>query len=93
MTDKGIKELSTLTKLQTLSPGRDISDAGLKELANFPQLRSLSLWGNHQVTASGLKELSALKHLQTLYLSQSDVTDTGLKEVASPRGVANTISQ
>jgi internalin A len=35
------------------------------------------------VTDAGLKELAALKQLQTLYLRGRSVTDAGLKEMAA----------
>jgi internalin A len=35
-----------------------------------------------QITDAGLKELAALKNLQTLNLNGTQITDAGLKELA-----------
>jgi Leucine-rich repeat (LRR) protein len=58
-----------------------VSDAGLKELADFKNLQYLSL-GSTRVTDAGLKELAGFKNLEYLDLSATRVTDAGLKELA-----------
>jgi hypothetical protein len=57
-----------------------VTDAGLKELKDLQQLRSLSL-GDTQVTDAGLKELKGLKRLFLLYLANTRVTDAGVADL------------
>jgi hypothetical protein len=60
--------------LQTLSLwSTEISDAGLKDLAEFKRLKTLHL-SQTRVTDAGLKELYALKGLRTLSLRATRVT-------------------
>ena len=56
------------------------SDAGLKELKEFKNLKSLDLRGTH-VTDAGLMELTEFKNLHTLDLSFTRVGDAGLREL------------
>ena len=58
----------------------NVTDAGLKELSAFKNLKYLYLYGTN-VTDAGLKELSALKNLTTLYLSRTQLTDAGIMEL------------
>jgi Leucine-rich repeat (LRR) protein len=57
-----------------------LTDAGLKELAAFPNLTALALSGS-QITDAGLKELAGLKKLVSLELRGTKVTDAGVKEL------------
>ena len=57
-----------------------VTDAGLKELKQYKNLRSLSLGGT-KVTDKGMKELRHLQNLDALYLNNTGVTDAGLKEI------------
>ena len=59
----------------------DVTDAGLKEVAQFKQLISLDL-SSTKVTDAGLKELAQWKQLASLYLFDTKVTDAGLTELA-----------
>jgi Leucine Rich Repeat (LRR) protein len=60
------------------------TDDTLKELAAFPDLQSLNLFGSKQVTDAGLKELAACKQLNFLILTSCNkITDAGLKELAA----------
>jgi Leucine-rich repeat (LRR) protein len=61
--------------------GRNVTDAGLKELARLKSLQTLFL-SETNVTDTGMKELAGLKSLQTLILDGTKVTDAGLKELA-----------
>src|SRR5207249_2291674 len=61
---------------------RGVTDAGLKELVAFTQLRVLDLTLCFNITDAGLKELAACKDLQTLHLSGCSITSAGLKELA-----------
>ena len=57
MTGEGLKELSALKNLTTLSLwGARVTDVGLKELAALRSLRSLDVRGTG-VTEAGMKEL------------------------------------
>jgi Leucine-rich repeat (LRR) protein len=57
-----------------------VTDEGLKELKDFPNLKMLGL-NKTKVTDEGLKELKDLKNLKVLYLEGTAVTDAGLKEL------------
>ena len=57
-----------------LTHGTPVSDAGLKELAGFGQLKMLYL--QHTAIADrGLRELAVHKQLRTLWLEATKVTD------------------
>jgi hypothetical protein len=58
-----------------------VTDAGLKELANFKNLTMLNLWRT-KVTDAGLKELAPFKNLIILRLNGTQVTNEGFKELA-----------
>jgi hypothetical protein len=60
---------------------KELSDADLKELANYKQLQKLDL-GNTQLDDVGLKHLAALNQLQWLSIGFTQVSDAGLKELA-----------
>jgi internalin A len=62
--------------------GRQLTDAGLKKLVVFKQLRSLNI-ADTKVTDIGLKELATLKQLKKLALGGPGVTDAGMKELAT----------
>ncbi len=89
---QAIKKLGGTVTQDEKAPGRPVigvrldgstlTDAGLKELAGFKQLQSLSLSGT-KVTDAGLKQLAGLTQLQTLMLECTNVTDAGLKELAT----------
>jgi len=59
-----------------------VTDAQLKELAAFPNLRHLRMEGT-PVTDAGLPALAALKALNNLSLAQTKVTDAGLATLAT----------
>jgi internalin A len=58
-----------------------VTDAGLKELAPFKNLTTLSLGLATKVTDAGLKELAQFKNLTKLALGGTKVTDAGVKEL------------
>jgi hypothetical protein len=81
ITDEGVKELASLTKLEDLGLGStQVTDAGLKHLAELKELKALSLSFTN-ITDAGLKELAAHKKLETLGLSFTKVTKDGVKEL------------
>ena len=61
-----------------------MTDAGMKELAPFRNLRSLNLYSS-KVTDTGLKELASFRHLEELKLRFTPVTDAGIKAPVRPR--------
>jgi hypothetical protein len=67
---------------QVWPPPRQVTDADLRELAAFKQLRQLNL-SRTQVTDGGLKRLASLNELEMLNLSRTGVTDKGVKELAA----------
>ena len=82
ITDEGIVHLPTLPNLQLVrlrySP---ITDAGMATLAKCSSLWYRSLRGVHlidiPVTNDGLKSLASLPYLESLYLDNSLVTESG----------------
>ena len=79
---------------QPTDAAEDNAVAGLTKLGarvvrdeKTPPSRSIEVdLGGTNVTDAGLKELAALKHLQTLRLN-TQVTDAGLKELAGLKGL------
>jgi len=63
-----------------------ITNAGMKELRNFRNLRLLDIHGTG-ITDAGLKNLKELKGLQTLILEANDITDVGLRELKELNGL------
>ena len=73
-----LRNVSALTFLGLTS--YDITDAGLKDLRNMPNLASLDLSLCIYITDEGLKELGGLSCLTSLRLVSCDgITDEGLK--------------
>ena len=64
----------------------EITDGGLKALARFPNLRSLSMFGK-EITDAGAGEIGKLNGLERLDLSCTKVTASGLKELAKLRSL------
>jgi internalin A len=60
---------------------RQVTDAGLRELAGLTLLTDLNLYGTN-VTDAGLKELAPLKNLKTLNLRKTRLTDAGIETLA-----------
>jgi hypothetical protein len=76
---KGLKGLRVLDLRNT-----KVTDAGLKELRAFPELRTLAVGLHYCVTDDGLREIAALKQLRTLYLhrgSSSRWTPAGVEDL------------
>ena len=59
-----------------------MTDAGLKMLADRKELHFVSLYNCTKITDEGLKELAGLTNLHTLILYRTQVTDEGLKHLA-----------
>ena len=62
-----------------------VTDAGLKELADLKQLTWLRLTDASDVTDAGLKELKDLKQLTSLDLSGTKVTADGVADLQKAR--------
>jgi hypothetical protein len=78
ITDAGMVHLKGLTGLQVLNlGGLPITDAGLDEIKDLPNLGGLYL-DRTQVRGPGLGRLKSLPGLAVLYLDGSAVTDEGL---------------
>jgi hypothetical protein len=78
VTDKGLKHLKELTKLQSLYlAANKVTDEGLKHLKGLTSLETLHL-SNTKVTDAGLEHLKGLSNLRSLTIRNSQVTDEGL---------------
>jgi hypothetical protein len=60
-------------------PGKKVTDADLKQLANLTKMKTLKLDAASNITDDGVKNLADLKQLTDLGLAQTKVTDAGLK--------------
>lgn len=78
-TDAQMELLRGLDQLQVLDvENSEVSDKGLRHLAELTELRSLDLHGT-QITDEGLTHLSKLKNLQVLNLAGTQVSDDGVE--------------
>jgi hypothetical protein len=75
---KGPQEVTHLSLAHTR-----VTDASLKCLHPFKNLRWLDLSGCHDVGDPGLKDLASLPNLKGLVLNFTAITDAGLKNLAS----------
>ena len=83
VTDAGLKHLVGLQEMRRLaiSFNDGITDAGMKEVAKFKNVEVLGI-ESIRLTDVGFKELSGLKKLYCVSVSNTSVTDEGLKVVA-----------
>jgi len=84
-TDAGLKTYARLknregVEVESISGSR-ITDVGLKELADFRNLRALNLMCAAGVTDAGMKELKGCTGLKKLHLLNTGVSDAGLAEL------------
>jgi hypothetical protein len=84
-TDAGLKTYARLknregVEVESIS-GSKITDAGLKELRDFRNLRALNLTCAAGVTDAGAKELKGCTGLRELHLVNTGVSDAGLAEL------------
>jgi hypothetical protein len=79
ITDKGLDYLEGMEHLAELwiTHHSQITDAGIKKIAAFSELRSLMLRGA-QVTDAGVASLKKLSRLRELWLDGTRITDAGL---------------
>jgi len=82
-TDQQLKKLCKLTALEEIDlDGAAVSNEGLNDLANLPNLRTLRLTGCAAVTDAGLARLSTAERLEALFLTHARVVGTGLADLA-----------
>lgn len=88
MSDERVRDLardaataSRLTTLQ-LEGSAQLTDAGVRHLAAFPNLRHLNLQGT-SVTDAGLAALADLRSLEALSLAWTAVTDAGVRALGA----------
>lgn len=84
VTDAGLKHLSGLTRLETLSlwGRKNISDAGLVNLTQLKNIRSLTLYGHGQITDDGMVHIAELSRLQTLNIP-GKISDEGIAHLSA----------
>jgi|GEM_PF-2276030 len=82
--DAGVRRLSSLPILYCLQleGPLQVTDAGVAELKNSPELGALVLTGS-KITGSGLAPLKDCKSLSLINLSGSPLTDAGLEALAT----------
>jgi Leucine-rich repeat (LRR) protein len=84
LTDLGVVKLKTLSGLRSLNLDRtEVSNRGLSELSGFSMLEKLSLWKAKRVDDKVAATIAALKGLVTLDISETQVTDVGLKQIGT----------
>jgi len=57
-----------------------VTDAELPRFRDFPQLKSLDLWGS-DITDAGLETIAQLPALEQLILTDTKITDAGLRRL------------
>ena len=82
MTDVQLAEISRIEHITSLKLGnsKKLTDAGLRHLANMPQLQHLDI-SHTAITDAGLSVLRDLPKLETLSLLKTNVTDSGLANI------------
>ncbi len=84
--DAGLEKLAACRSLTYLRlEDTDVSDAGLTHLAKLPQLETLWLGENPEVTDEGLKTVGKLVNLTSLDLMNTKITRAGLVQLAGLR--------
>ena len=76
--DEALNSLKGFETLESFDGGQLISDAGLKVLANFPNLQVL-VAGGEWITDDGLECISQMANLRELTISGSHVTNRGVR--------------
>jgi hypothetical protein len=84
--DAALKAIGPATGIETLSTnGMDVSDEGVRELAEWKGLKTISIFHpGKRLTGTGLAALAALPHLERLTVAGSVVfADAGMDAVAT----------
>ena len=83
VTDTALAALRHLPRLTALYLcGSEITDAGLKHVADLTQLKRLNLCWGLQITDEGLANLKGLRQLECLDLGLCQVSDIGLSHIS-----------
>jgi Leucine Rich repeat len=84
ISDEGLKNLTSLSKLRDLSlMYTRVTGDGLKDLKSLSKLESLALDLTNTFNDVGLKYLQYLTKLQSVFLSETGISDGGLKYLQS----------
>jgi Leucine-rich repeat (LRR) protein len=79
--DEAAIHLSALKSLRELTANLESTDRGLEAVATLPHLESLTVDGDHGVTAAGLAHLWQMKSLKDLDLRSCPLTDDHLAKM------------
>ncbi|MBI3864937.1 MAG: hypothetical protein HY290_23930, partial [Planctomycetia bacterium] len=80
--NENLKTLIGLTHLRELIlEDLTITDDALDVLAEFPELKLLSLSGSRKLTDDGMRRLARLTKLESLYVGYAQITDAGLESL------------
>ena len=86
VTDEGLKPLAQFKNLKTLKffhPGKSFSGAGLAQLAELPNLQSLTVAGSLAFNDDGMTALAKLTGLKEFRTWHAGSTDEGVKKLKS----------
>jgi Leucine-rich repeat (LRR) protein len=82
ITDVGLRHIAKLCMLEELRVGgRGITDEGMSYIADLTRLNRLALATTPSVTNAGIEKLTALKSLESLDLSFTKLTISGLSQL------------
>ena len=88
ITGSGFRHVSSCKKvtvlLVNLSP---LEDLALTEIGRMPQLKTLHITDGSRITDDGLRALASLRQLESLSLSQCDISDAGLEKLDPPESL------
>lgn len=80
--DENLKYLASVPNLQYLSIGHcNLSDAGVKDLANCTKLTVLNIGDNPKITDQSIKYLVCMKNLRDLTLHGTSITPAGILQL------------
>lgn len=84
LTDTGVAKLTKLAQLEFLGlSGTSVTDSGLAELQNMPQLKRLEL--PSATTDAGMAVLAQLPQLEQLRVWPAKITNEGLQQISQSR--------
>jgi hypothetical protein len=86
VSDEGIKPLAQLKNLKTLKffhPGKSFSGSGLAQLAEMPNLQSLTVAGSLEFKDDGMAAVAKLTGLKEFRTWHAGSTDEGVKKLQS----------
>jgi hypothetical protein len=84
-TDDGLKALCVNQSIEAIIvKGEDLTDTGIKELAQAKNLNNITLFGNDHISDVGVEALAALPKLESLYLGFIKITGSCFAKFAKP---------